>query len=70
MGFFGPKTGAGDGQKEWKAQTRKGTGSHWKAEEKDRNKIIARERKEEKRIRKLEKEAAKAEKKEKGGFFY
>lgn len=65
MGWFGPQTGAGNGQKEWKAQTRRGTGSNWDQENKDRKAIIKAEKKEAARIRKLEKKAE-----GKSSFFY
>lgn len=64
MGFrLGPQTGAGDGNKEFKAQTRhRGTGSNWKAEEKQDRKDVRKEKRQDKRDAKL------LEKK-KGGFW-
>lgn len=47
---FGPQTGAGDGNREFKAQTRhRGTGAHWKAEEKQDRKDARKEKRQHKR---------------------
>lgn len=52
---FGPQTGAGDGNKEFKAQTQfRGlkTGSNWKAEEQKARRDAAKARRAEKRAEK------------------
>lgn len=52
MGWFGPQTGARDGGKEFKASTlHRGasSGAHWKAEEKKRKQLAAKEARRQKR---------------------
>jgi hypothetical protein len=73
MGWFGPQSGARDGNKEYRATTRHGwfsTGSHWEAEKKMNKRDLKRTRAAEKREAKREAERERRAAEGKKGFFY